>query len=271
MSRSLTVKPDLGQMIKPHELIELKGAGPLTLHDRRVFNLLVQNAFGPQLAEPSKVFTIPTSALREQGEPMTRLVDSVERLMTTLVVARHPDGAETRMQLLSTNTIKTTANSGTLTYCFPPKLAELVRESNIFAKLDIAVMKSFGSKYAFSLYEAISRRIGMKHVFTEKFSIGEMRDLLGVEDGKLVPYKNLKSKAVDAAFNEVNEIAPFSVNFETINEGRKVVGFVVSWAMKDLQGQKEAYAKLNKPRIVTQKSLNKPRKAPENLDHTVSQ
>ncbi len=29
------------EMIKPKELIEIKGAGPLTLQDRRVFNVLL--------------------------------------------------------------------------------------------------------------------------------------------------------------------------------------------------------------------------------------
>lgn len=48
-------------------------------------------------------------------------------------------------------------------------------------------MRSFRSKYAFSLYEAVARRVRMKR-FTENLTIQELRDILGVEDDKLVVY-----------------------------------------------------------------------------------
>ena len=38
MKKSLDLKPLPGEMLKPRELIELNGTGPLSLQDRRVFN-----------------------------------------------------------------------------------------------------------------------------------------------------------------------------------------------------------------------------------------
>ncbi|MGP3699885.1 replication initiation protein [Rhodobacter sp. NSM] len=236
-------------MLKPAELIELRGVGPLTLHDRRLFNQLIEAAWGPQLGEPGREFTVATADLKLPDESNTRLVESIERLMRTIVVARGPDGAETRLQLLGTNTIRTTVNSGTLTYSFPPKLAELVRDSSIFAKLDHAVMRSFSSKYAFALYEAISRRIRLRHVCTEEKDIAGMRELLGVEPGKLDLFKNLQKKAIEPALTEVNAITPYNVTILPKKEGKKVVGFIMGWAVKDEAGLKEAYAELNRPRV----------------------
>lgn len=250
MAKSLTITPSDGEMLKPAELIELRGIGPLTLHDRQVFNLLIEAAWGPGMADPGRKFTIPTALLKHPTEPTTRrLVETVERLMRTIVVARRPDGAELRMQLLGPNTIKTTANGGTLTYSFPVELAELVRDSSIFAKLDHAVMQSFNSKYAFALYEAVARRIRLRHVFREEFTIDGIRGLLGVEDGKLVPFKNLNKFAIQPAVAEVNAITPYSVRIEPKKQGRKVVGFVMGWGRKDVSGMKEAYAELHRPRI----------------------
>jgi plasmid replication initiation protein len=187
---------------------------------------------------------------------MSRLIESIERLMQTIVVARGADGVELRLQLLGTNTISTSPNSGELTYSFPPRLAGLVRDSSIFAKLDHAVMQSFSSKYAFALYEAISRRVRLRHVFTEKFSIENLRDLLGVEKGKLDLYKNLKSKAIDPALIEVNALTPYNVTIQTHKNGRRVVGFSMGWGLKDQAGMRQAYAEMKKSRIGRKERLN---------------
>lgn len=255
--KTLTTVPLDGEMLKPAELIELRGVGPLTLHDRRVFNSLIEAAWGPGMAEPGREFTVPTSSLKHANEPMHRLIESIERLMQTVVVARAADGAEMRLQLLGANTIRTTNNAGTLTYSFWPQLAALVRDSSIFAKLDHAVMQSFSSKYAFALYEAVARRARLRHVFRETFTLEGIRELLGVEKGRLVPYKNLKIKAIDPALIEVNALTPYNVALEPRLEGRKVVGFILGWGMKDEAGMRDAYSEMQRPRIGRKERLNK--------------
>lgn len=249
MAKTVNYKPTQGEMIKPAELIELKGTGPLTLQDRRIFNLLVENAWGPHITDPSKVFTIATADLKTADERTSRLEDTVERLMRVIVRTQDPDGGETRLQLLSTNTIKTTANSGTLSYSFPPRLAELVKESTIFAKLDLEVMRSFSSKYAFALYENVSRRVRLRYKFTERVSLEAMREILGVEEDKLNLYKNFWRKAVVPALVEVNAITPYQVTILPHKEGRKVTGFDWAWAVKDVEGMKQSYAEMQRPKV----------------------
>lgn len=81
----------MGEILKPAELIELRGVGSFTLHDRRVFNSLIEAAWGPRMAEPGREFTGPTSSLKHADEPMHRLIESIERLMQTVVVATAAD------------------------------------------------------------------------------------------------------------------------------------------------------------------------------------
>ena len=67
-SNIFALSPYQGEMLKPKELIEVKGQGKLTLQDRRIFNKLIENAWGPKLAEPGTWFEIDTASLKALAE-----------------------------------------------------------------------------------------------------------------------------------------------------------------------------------------------------------
>lgn len=248
MKRTLDLTPTHGEMLKPRELIDLNGAGPLTLQDRRVFNELVQNAWGDGLGKAGHWFQIDTGQLREATGSNVRLSTSLERLMRTICTITSEDGqTELRTPLLSSNELKTTLNGGTLRYKITEEMAGLLKDSTIFAKLDKEVMRSFSSKYAYSLYEAASRRVRMRQT-KEVLSIDQMRDLLGVEDGKLSTYRNLNTRAIQPALTEVNAMSDLNVGIVPKKDGRKVVGFVMGWNLKDVPGKIEATKERNRHR-----------------------
>jgi len=234
------------EMIKPNELIQIKGSGPLTLQDRRVFNVLLNNAWGKSIVNPGQQFTISTSELKDVDQTNQRLKRSLRRLMTTIIVAVKENGDDVETQLLGSRRI---TPSGTMTYSFPNELAEVLKDSSVFAKLDLEVMRSFSSKYAFALYEAIARRINLKHKFNEALDIEDMRDLLGVEAGKLLAYRNLRIKAIEPAVTEVNAITPYDVKIIPISKGRKVIGFQMYWHVKDQQGMIASYQELQSAKV----------------------
>lgn len=236
-------------MLKPKELIELRGTGPLTLQDRRVYNILIEHAYGPELGIPGHWFEIETARLRDATDRNNRLDLSITRLMQTLCVVVNEDKTEElKVQLLGATVLKTTSNAGTLRFKIPEDLAELLKDSTIFAKLDIEVMRGFSSKYAFALYEAVARRVRMKR-FTEDFTMEEMRELLGVEASKLTTYRNLNVRAIQPALTEVNAISPYQVGIEPRYQGRKVIGFCMGWNIKNTEAQKEAARELQRPLV----------------------
>jgi len=233
-------------MLKPRELIELRNTGALTLQDRRVFNKLVENAWGPNLGKPGHWFEIRTAELRDATDRNKRLGDSIERLMQTICVAVDDTGEfVTRTPLLSSNRLEIQVNNGTFRYKLTEELAGLLKDSTIFAKLDLEVMRSFRSKYAFSLYEAIARRVNLRR-FTENLTVDGLRDILGVEDAKLRAYSNLKKFAIQPAITEVNAITPYTVSIVPQKKGRKVVTFIMGWEVKNEQQLKAAYEELNR-------------------------
>lgn len=220
-------------MVKPAELIEIKGAARLTLADRRLFNMLLRNAFGPSLGTENRRFEILLSELRDSHESNDRLVQSVEALMTTVVTIRRTDGSTDRVQLLGWNNLSDPRRKrGTFKYAIPPELALLLRDSTVFAKLELEALRSFTSKYALALYEAIARRIRFRKVKSELFSVDEIRDFLGVEADKLVTFGNLNQYAIKPAVAEVNKLSEFVVSAEPQKTGRRVTAVLLRWEAK---------------------------------------
>ena len=250
MKRTLELTPQEGEMLKPKELMEIRGTGALTLQDRRVFNALVQNAWGPDLAKTGKWFEIPTGDLRDDTDNNKRLEASIDKLMNTIVVTvvNDADGnpqIKDKTNLLSSNSMDVSSNQGTLRYKFTEELVALLKESTIFAKLDLEVMRSFKSKYAFSLYEAIARRVNMRR-FTENLTMEDLRNILGVEEGKLSLYRNLNLRAIQPALIEVNAQSPYTCSIVPVKKGRKVVSFIMGWETKSEEQLKAAYQEMQR-------------------------
>ena len=136
-------------------------------------------------------------------------MQSIEALMTTVVTIQRPDGSTDRVQLLGWNNLSDPKRKrGNLKYSIPPELALLLKDSTVFAKLEMEVLRAFTSKYALALYEAVARRVRLKHIFTERFSMDDFRELLGVEADKLTTYGNLNQYAIKPALLEVNGTLP---------------------------------------------------------------
>ncbi|MCB5411964.1 replication initiation protein [Pseudogemmobacter faecipullorum] len=248
-TRTLDVKPNPGEMVKPSELIDVKGATGLTLQDRRIYNILLDNAFGPDLAVEGRRFEIDLADLRDSHDSNDRLIASIEALMKTIVTVARPDGSQDRVQLLGWNNLSDPyRRHGTLKYSIQPELAALLRDSSVFAKLQLQVMRHFTSKYALALYEAISRRVRMQKM-VETVSLEDFRDMLGVEPGKLEGYGNLNKFAITPALLEVNALAEFSVSVTPQKLGKRVASVVIGWGMKDIEGRKAAWAELHRPRV----------------------
>lgn len=248
--RTLELTPVPGEMLKPAELIDIDGATGLTLSARRLYNQLIGHAFGPDMGKEGQEWTIRISDLRGTHKGNERLEDSIVALMKTIVTVRLPNGATRRVALLGGNDMGDPERAhGTLTYSFDKRLVPLLRESSVFGKLELAVMHAFTTKYGLALYEALARRVRLKSKFYEDFDLTAFRELLGVPADKLTTFSNLKLRAITPAVDEINAIASFGCKVEPLKTGRKVTQIRVYWWRKDIDGLKEAYAELQRPKI----------------------
>lgn len=248
--RTLDLYPQAGEMLKPAELIDVSGAAALSLVARRIYNQLVANAFGSEMGEPGSEWSISLAELHGSHNNNEHVSKAIEALMRTIVTVRLRDGKTRRVALLGGNDMDAPGRlHGLLTYSFDPRLIPLLRDSTIFAKLEMKVIHAFRTKYGLALYEATARRVRIKNKFYEDFDIASFRDLIGVEPGKLDTWSNLRMRAIEPALQEVNGLAPFGVKVEPITIKRRVNGCRLYWWLKDVPQLQEANAELNRPRL----------------------
>lgn len=246
--KTLDLVPGVLEIIKPAEIVSVIGASELTLSDRRIWNRLIQNAFGPDLGKPGKEFRISLAELRELHKGNERLDPSIKRLMRTVVTARYmtevhrfpllgentlyaPDPDREAFPLLGENTVQN-MQAGLLEYSVPIRLAKILHNSRVFAKLELQVMNAFQGKYALNLYEHAALKINLDHIWRERFTVADVRDLLGVPKDKLRQFCHLNDRAIKPAVEEVNALAPFNVFVNYIKKGRSVQEIELVWETK---------------------------------------
>lgn len=239
MIRTVDQKISTVGFVKPGELIDIRCGADLSLQDRRIFNLLIENAWS-NIAD-DVTHKIAINRLRgpthKGGE---RVADSVKTLMTTLVeVPTTLDGqaAIFATQLLgeTTRMIDEDSPHAVLLYSFPKGLRSVIKDSRYWGRIKAHVMFAFTSKYALALYEALCLRANL-HTDTQTFSVTDFRALLGVEPGKLKEPFNLKKWAIDPAVMEVNGLSDLTVEIEPQRTGGMlrgpITGYRLTWGRK---------------------------------------
>lgn len=250
---TVDVEPDEHTLIKPGELIDIVELSPLTLQDRRIYNLLILNAWD-SITE-LKEHRIHKRDLRGAHNVNDRVGDSLLRLMGAIAQLRIErdagEGVETfmrRVQLLA-GTEESARSNGVVFYSFPAAVRSIIQESSQYARLQKQVMFAFSSKYALALYEIVQKRGNLKYKTSEEFPLDRFRSALGVESGKLSEFKHFKNRAIDPAALEVNGLGEFGCKVEPVYAGRKVTGVRLSWWAKNLDERKHALNELRHSRI----------------------
>ncbi|WP_207105843.1 RepB family plasmid replication initiator protein [Sphingomonas sp. CFBP 8760] len=242
--------------MKPGELIDIRQSAALTLHDRRVLNLLIEHA-GPDIAS-DRHHRMPMARLRgpahRGGE---RVRDSIENLMKTLILIPTRDSkgnkATTRVQLLASTTTTDDEDNpnGEVAYSFHKEVRDIISRSDYWGRIKASVMFAFSSKYALALYEAICLRINLKHN-NQFFKPDDFRELLSVDRDLLTRFPDFKRRVLDPALTEVNALSDCNVEVEVIREGgprSAVAGYRLRWAGKSSEEWQAAMDELLRPKV----------------------
>ena len=221
------VPKSLESIVKPEELVDIIEMTPLTLQDRRIYNLLIGTAWNRIFDQ--KTHEIARSALTGYVDSNNQDVGaSLRRLMSAIVVIKIRNNANGRpstrqIQLLGPNDIE---ERGPIQYSFPPELVKIIRNTRIFARLQTQVMFALSSKYSLSLYEFLQRRKGLRHVAYEVLTVEEVRGVLGVPKGKLKAFCHLHDKAIRPAAREVSHLSDTEITATPIRTCRAVTHIV---------------------------------------------
>lgn len=253
MARTIDQKHEDGSIAKPAELIEFRGTGNLTLHDRRVLNLLYENA-GQRVCDDI-VHVMALSDLRGTHKGGERVKESIIRLMQTLVevpvTGSNGKPATLRTALLASTTTSDDEDdpSGEVTYALSRELRNIIKDSTVWGRIQSQVMFAFTSKYALALYEILQKRVNLSHVWQQEFELSDFRRLMGVPDGKLTEFFNLNAYCLKPALLEVNALADHGVNLEPLKRGKTVHGIKMRWWKKNRNERELAYIELQRSKV----------------------
>jgi hypothetical protein len=247
--RTVQARTTQNSLIKPGELIDIKELTPLTLFDRRVFNLLLGNAW--ENIEDDVEHSINKRDLRGSHAGNERLDDTIGRLMGARVVVQlERDGKPySRSVPLLEHIDEPIRGDGKIYYSLTRKLRKLISNSHIFARIEKDVMLALSSKYALALYEMVQKRGNLSHQWSETFEVERMRELLGVPTDKLTAYKSFKQRALVPAIDEVNGLSSYGVSFVEVKKGRKVEAITIGWHKKSVEELKEAFSELKRHKV----------------------
>ena len=230
--RTSVVRRREGEVIKPGEIVAVEGVESWTLAERRIWNQLLVNAWSDHLEDPAAVFEIPLHELRGSHESNDQLRANLRKLQSTFVSSRLPNGKTRTVQMLGgTDLENDDRKAGSLEYEFSKMLVPLLRDSEIYARMEMKVLSAFTSKYALSLYEALAARVNLRKTM-ETIDLATLRRWLGVVPGKLSRWPDLRRIAMEPAVQEVNAYSPIAVETEPVKRGRKVTAVKISWSKK---------------------------------------
>ena len=107
---------------------------------------------------------------------------------------------------------------------------------------------SFESRYALRLYTLLCLRSGLRKV-SEEFSLEDLREIMGVPEGKLARWQDLKTWAIEPAVAEVSHLSGLHVTYAPLRRGRRITGVNLAWGVKDEAGRVEAMKELDRPKV----------------------
>ena len=225
--------------------------GKMSLRGAKLFHLLIQSA-GVDVTE-QKTHRIPLASLNDTFHiSIPELVDLVDELHTTTLKLKLTDSKGRRYTksgplLSDVEWEEEDQSQAEIRFEFSPALRRAIANSNHWAVISKRAVLSFESRYSLRLYTVLSLRAGLRKT-SEDFSLDDLREILGVPDGKLKDWKNLNMRAVAPAIAEINQLAGFHAGFIPIKQGRKVVGVTLTWGQKDHAARVEALKELDRPK-----------------------
>ena len=119
-----------------------------------------------------------------------------------------------------------------LSWEFGGLFRRMADESDHWAIVDRQTVYSLTSKYSILLFQHFVGLQKLKSKTAERFTIQQLRDLLGVPEGKLERFANLNKWALKPAIAEVNQLARFTLSVTLRKTGRTVTAVEISWQPK---------------------------------------
>lgn len=111
-------------------------------------------------------------------------------------------------------------------FSLPNTVVETFNRPEIYASIDIAIIKGLKSKYAIVLYEMLQ---DYKNLGKITIKLPEFRTLMGIGEDEYKRFADFNKRVLTTAIEEVKEKTPFNVKVTPLIKKRKVVELEFSY------------------------------------------
>jgi hypothetical protein len=119
-----------------------------------------------------------------------------------------------------------------VSWYFGRMFLDMAKRSNIWAILDRQTVFHLTSKYSVLLFQHISSLTKQTRVHSKTFTIAELRAVLGIPEGKIQRFANLKKDVLDLAIAEINQLSRLTLTATPRKVGRTVTSVEIAWEEK---------------------------------------
>lgn len=120
-----------------------------------------------------------------------------------------------------------------VTWTFRSTFRRMAAESNHWAILDRQTVFHLSSKYAVMLFQHVASLANLDRINAKTFTVAELRAILGIAEGKIKRFANLKKDVLDLAIAEINQLSRLTLTATPNKIGRTVASVTIGWQLKD--------------------------------------
>ena len=213
-------------VVKANELIQ-KSRFNLSLQQQKIVLYLISQIMPQDDDFKLYSFTIPEfcrvcGITVESGKNYQDVKNAIKEIADKSLWIRLPNGKSTLVRWIEKPYIddKSGVIDIRLDADMKPYLLQLKEN---FTEYEIIYTLHFKSKYSIRLYE-LCKSINYNDLeeYHRRYSIEELRQLLGAESYTV--FKDFRRRVLEPAIDEINEYSDKEVNYQTITQGRKVIG-----------------------------------------------
>ncbi len=198
-------------------------SGKLSLLQRKLSTVLLQNAYDTLTTAPRHAIDVSvlSAMIGYNSNDVDTLKQSLRGLVETVVEWDMLNPDQSQEWGVSSLLAYAKLKGGVCEYAYSSALAEKLHDPDVFAMINLDIMRKFSSGHALALYENCYRFV--RTGSTGWWSIGTFRRLMGVEDSAYYEsFKHLNAKIVKPAVEEVNRASNIILTPEFKRMGRQV-------------------------------------------------
>lgn len=216
--------------LKKHVAV-IHSSGRISLLQRKIANALLFHSYEHLLTQDEHTIhlSVLTKLIGYDSHDHKKIKKALIDLLATVIEWNIVDGEKIDKEGIwnaSSMIADASIQGATCTYSYSNKMRKLLYHPSVYGRLSLEVQAKFQSSYGLALYENCNRYQDIGQ--TPLFELEKFRRLMGVEEEKYKIFRDLKSRVLDKAVEEVNKYSPLHVEPILKKQNRQVVAIQFS-------------------------------------------